>query len=186
MAHKSGDIICFNRNLYINPGYAGRIYWMNTQYSYWLWGQNYTANAPSVGSTLSHGSSIDIGDDSIDGGSYVAPYNCRLVGIAYNLLQGAKDTGATYFKFVVFRQEITNGTARADDATWENIGEIQSPDRSGETASKVVKKSVILNSSNGDINADDVLVLGLATYGGTSSDGQGLLRGAITVMLEVR
>ena len=29
MAYKSGDIICFNRHVYINQSYTGRIYWQS-------------------------------------------------------------------------------------------------------------------------------------------------------------
>ena len=188
MAYKSGDIICFNRHVYINQSYSGRIYWQShSALNQFTWGNYYTGTHPDVGSTLSHGSSMDIGVDSIEeAGVFVAPYNCRLRGIAYNILNSAKDTKATYFKIAVFQQEVTNGTARTDDATWKNVGEIQSTDREDETAYVVIKKSVVLDSSHGDVNAGDVLMLGVAGYGDASTDGHNLLRGVITVMLEVR
>ncbi len=159
-----------------------------TSNAFW-WSNSIVASMPAAGGTISHSNGMDIGVDSIEeAGRIVAPYNARLIGIAYNLHQDTKHTSATYFKIVAMRQEVTDGTARTADATWENIGEIQSNDRSGSTDPVVIKKSVILNSSNGDVNAGDIILLAATGFGsaGAASETQGFLRGTVTLMFDLR
>ena len=163
MAHRNGNIICLTRGFNANVITTNLIYF-NTIVDYTYsqkWLQSVDADLPAVGSDLAPGASLLVKEGPRYAGMIVAPFNCRLVGIAMNYQQYNKEANATYFKIAAMHCEFSQNEIESGHATWRNIGELQSVDRDGSTSptSYIGKKVTLLNSSNGDLNTGDLLGL---------------------------
>jgi hypothetical protein len=192
MAHKYGNIIIRNVRFYFGANTNARFYFpYHPEYSKTLiWGYYTDLEIPAIGSTVTDDGTtagqLLVHEGPEYAGQFVAPVDCRLVGMAYSVWLYNPEDGAEKFRLGAMHCQFTDEQTRTDDATWKTLGYIDSSTLSGDEAGQVQKGSTTFSSTNGDIAAGELIGIVGQQFGSSDSANVGGMNGVVTLMLEVQ
>ena len=192
MAHKYGNIIIRNVRFYFGASSNARFYFpYHPEYSKTLiWGYYTDLEIPAIGSTVTDDGTtagqLLVHEGPEYAGQFVAPVDCRLVGMAYSVWLYNPEDGAEKFRLGAMHCQFTDEQTRTDDATWKTLGYIDSSTLSGDEAGQVQKGSTTFSSTNGDIAAGELIGIVGQQFGSSDSANVGGMNGVVTLMLEVQ
>ena len=188
MSHKSGNILCrnvrFAASLTIDKFYFPRYPEIHTPLLFNYWTQ---LDIPAIGSTVTDDGTTNGQLMQHEGpeyaGQFVAPFDCRVTGMAYSIYLVNPGDGCTGIRFGVMNCQFTNDSGRTTDATWKCLARADTTAMTGDPGGQVQKGAATFTSSNGDVDAGELIGI-VAQVLGTGSSG--IIYGVITVMMEPR
>tara|TARA_Y100000310_G_C20419481_1_gene685957 strand:- start:135 stop:641 length:507 start_codon:yes stop_codon:yes gene_type:complete len=145
---------------------------------------------PAIGSTVTDDGTTSgqllIHEGPERAGQFVAPFDCRVTGIGYSMTWGhtGPNDGCTGLRIGVMNCQFTNDTnPRTADATWKCLARVDTTAMTGDPPPQVQKGTATFASSNGDVDAGELIGI---VYQPLGTGNSGLIYGVITVMMEPR